>query len=223
VSDVPADTHSWPQGAFYHYDRFYDARDVGYAGPRFGYPTMPDQYTLDAFGRLELARRPRRPVMAEIDLVTSHAPWSRTPRLVAPARVGDGSVFDGMPQQEPSKTVVWRSPQRVRAAYATSIRYSLDALVSFVRTYGDKDTVLVVLGDHQPASIVSGRRAGHDVPVSIVAHDRAVLHRISGWAWKPGLRARPDAPVWRMDAFRDRFLTAFGAAPGSPALAAGPH
>jgi hypothetical protein len=215
VSDVPANTRDWPQGAFYHYDQFYDARNVGYAGPRFGYPTMPDQYTLDAFHRLELARHPRRPVMAEIDLVTSHAPWSRTPRMVAPERVGDGSVFDGMPQRAPSKAVIWRSPERVRAAYGRSIRYSMDALVSFVRTYGDDDTVLVVLGDHQPAGIVSGRRAGHDVPVTVLAHDPAVLDRISGWGWTAGLRPRPDAPVWRMDAFRDRFLSAFGSADGT--------
>jgi hypothetical protein len=212
VSDVPANTHAWPQGRFYGYDQFYDSRNVGYAGPRFGYPTMPDQYTLDAFGRRELTRRPRPPVMAEIDLVSSHAPWSRTPHLVDPATVGDGSVFDGMPQRAPSKAVVWRSPQRVRAAYGSSIEYSMRALVSFVRRYGDEDTVVVALGDHQPASIVSGEHAGHDVPVSVIARDPAVVRRIAGWGWQPGLRPRPDAPVWRMDAFRDRFLSTFGAA-----------
>ena len=85
VSDVPADTHDWPQGAFYHYDQLYDSRNVGYRGPRFGYPTMPDQYTLDAFHRLELARQHRPPVMAEIDLITSHAPVVPDP---APGRPG---------------------------------------------------------------------------------------------------------------------------------------
>jgi len=210
VSDVPANTHAWPQGRFYGYDTFYDSRNVGYAGPRFGYPTMPDQYALDAFGRRELTPGPRPPVMAEIDLVSSHAPWSRTPHLVDPATVGDGSVFDGMPQHSPSKAVVWRSPQRVRAAYGASIRYSMSALVSFVRRYGDRDTVVVALGDHQPAGIVSGAHAGHDVPVSVIARDPAVLRRISGWGWQDGLRPRPDAPVWRMDSFRDRFLSTFG-------------
>jgi hypothetical protein len=221
VSDVPADTRGWPQGAFYHYDRFYDARNVGYAGPRFGYPTMPDQYTLDAFHRLELAHHRRRPVMAEIDLVTSHAPWSRTPRMVDPARVGDGSVFRGMPERLPSKTAIWGSPQRVRAAYGRSIQYSLRAVVSFVRTYGDKDTVVVLLGDHQPAGVVSGEHPGHDVPVTVIAQDPAVLERISGWDWQPGLGPRPDAPVWRMDAFRDRFLAAFGAVRSAPSSSAG--
>jgi len=183
---------------------------VGYRGPRFGYPTMPDQYTLDAFQRLELAGRDRRPVMGEIDLISSHAPWSRTPHMIEQARVGDGSVFEGMPEQAPSKTVIWRSPERVRAAYGQSIEYSLDALVTFLETYGDDDTVVVFLGDHQPATIVSGENADHDVPVTVVARDPKVLDRIHGWGWDPGLRPRPDAPVWRMDSFRDRFLAAFG-------------
>jgi hypothetical protein len=57
--------------------------------------------------------------------------------------------------------------------------------------------------------VVSGSHAGHDVPVSVVAKDPAVLRRIDGWGWQPGLHPRPDAPVWRMDSFRDRFLRTF--------------
>jgi hypothetical protein len=91
--------------------------------------------------------------------------------------------------------------------------------VQFVATYGDDDTVVVLLGDHQPAGVVSGRSAGHDVPVTVVAKDPAVLDRVAGWGWTPGLRPRPGAPVWRMDAFRDRFLTAFSG-PAGPAAAA---
>jgi hypothetical protein len=210
VADVPANNRDWPQGAYYDYDHIYDSRNVGYQGPRFGYPTMPDQYTLDAFHRLELAREHRRPVMAEIDLITSHAPWSRTPRMIDQSAVGDGSVYEGMPEQLPSEGDIWPSPERVKAAYGEAIEYSLEALVSFVTHYGDDDLVLVVLGDHQPATIVSGEGAGRDVPIAVVSRDRAVLDRISGWGWNEGLRPDPDAPVWRMDAFRDRFLAAYG-------------
>lgn len=210
VADVPANTRDWPQGAFYQYDHVYDSRNVGYEGPRFGYPTMPDQYTLDAFHRLELAQEQRRPVMAEIDLISSHAPWSRTPRMIDQSAVGDGSVYDGMPEQLPSETDIWPSPQRVQEAYGESIEYSLNALVSFVTTYGDDDLVVVLLGDHQPATIVSGEDAGRDVPIAIVSRDPAVLDAISGWGWNEGLRPESDAPVWRMDEFRDRFLAAYG-------------
>ncbi len=191
VGDSPANTHDWPQGEFYDYDQLYDSRNVGYRGPRFGYPTMPDQYTLDAFQRLELSRTHRQPVMAEIDLVTSHAPWSRTPHLIDQADVGDGSVFEGMPEQAPSKKVIWRSADRVRAAYGQSIEYSLGSLISFVEHYGDDDLVLVLLGDHQPANIVSGQDADHDVPITVVTRDRAVLDRIAGWGWQDGMNPSP--------------------------------
>jgi len=67
------------------------------------------------------------------------------------------------------------------------------------------------VGDEQPLPIVSGQSTSHDVPISIIAHDPGVIKRIAGWGWEDGLRPNPQAPVWRMDAFRDRFLTAYGA------------
>lgn len=211
VSDVPANTRDWPEGSsFYHFDQLYDARNVGYRGPKFSYATMPDQYTLAALNRLELARTDRAPVMAEVDLVSSHHPWTPLPHLLDWGDVGDGSVFDRMPQQGASPETVFRDPDRVRSVYGQSIEYSLESLISFVQTHPDPDLVLVVLGDHQPHSYVTGQGAGHDVPVSIIAHDPRVMDRISGWGWQAGLRPRPDAPVTRMDTFRDRFLAAYG-------------
>ena len=214
VAVVPANDRDWPQGAFYGFDEVYDSRSLGYEGPRFGYPTMPDQFTLEALHRLELVAERRRPVMAEVDLITSHTPWSRVPRLVEQSAVGDGSVFEGMPQQLPSERDIWQSPRRVQEAYGDAIEYSLQALTTFLTTYGDDDTVVVLLGDHQPSTVVSGPDASHDVPVTVLAGDSDVLDRVSPWGWDDGLRPRDDAPVWRMDEFRDRFLAAFGS--GAP-------
>jgi hypothetical protein len=211
VGDVPPNSKAWPEGkSFYHYDQLYDSRNVGYAGPRFSYAPIPDQYTLSAFRRLELAKPDRRPVMAEIDLVSSHTPWTPLPRLVGWPEVGDGSVYDGMPAEGKSRAQVWQHADRVRAAYGASIRYSLSTLISYVQTFHDDNLVLVLLGDHQPAPIVSGSGAGHDVPITIVAHDPAVLARISSWGWQDGMLPHPDAPVWPMNTFRNRFLNAFG-------------
>jgi hypothetical protein len=53
------------------------------------------------------------------------------------------------------------------------------------------------------------------VPISIIAHDTAVLNQISGWGWQDGLLPNPQAPVWPMNAFRDRFLSAFGSQPAT--------
>ena len=222
VADAPANEEGWSVAAtYYHNDRVYDRRNVGYAGPRFSYASMPDQYTLAALQRLELEQPNRPPVMAEIDLVSSHTPWAPLPRLVDWSRVGDGSVFDPMPSEGESPREVWRNPDLVKAAYAESIAYSLDAVTSFVQQLRDQDLVLVVLGDHQPASIVSGEGVSHDVPVSIIAADPAVMDRAADWGWQEGLRPGAGAPVWPMDAFRDRFLTAYG--PPPPSLSSSAH
>jgi hypothetical protein len=98
----------------------------------------------------------------------------------------------------------------VKAAYARSLEYSLNTLISFVQHYGKKNLVMIVVGDEQPLAVVSGQHAGHDVPVSIIAHDPSVLKRIGAWDWQSGLLPSPQAPVGRMSAFRDRFLTAYG-------------
>jgi hypothetical protein len=211
VADVPSNEQDWSQGAsFYGYDQIYDARNVGYRGPNFSYASMPDQYILSAFHRLELARPDHPPVMAEIDLVSSHTPWTPLPRMIDWVDVGDGSAFRTMVRNGPSRDILFRDPRQVKAAYATSIEYSLSSLISFVEQYGDDNLVLVILGDHQPGTIVSGPGASHDVPVTIVAHDPAVFDRIAGWGWQDGLRPDAQAPVWPMESFRDRFLTAFG-------------
>ncbi len=216
VGAMPANKRTWREGStFYHFDEIYDRRNVGYRGPDFGLPPMPDQYVLQALHRFELARRHRPALFAEVDLLSSHAPWTRIPRLVPWDDVGDGSIFDRLPAEESTEAALFGDSERARAAYGHSIEYTLSTIVSFVRRYVDDDLVLVVLGDHQPATIVSGQDAGRDVPISVIAQDPAVMDRISGWGWQDGLRPSPQAPVWPMSAFRDRFLAAFGSSAAS--------
>jgi hypothetical protein len=172
---------------------------------------MPDQYTFSRFERTEHATRDRQPVMAEITLVSSHAPWEPIPRLVDWKDIGDGSVFNGMATAEdPPQAILTRPPGRVHTDYRAAIEYSLSSLVSYVENYGDNNLVLIFLGDHQPSPIVTGYGVSHDVPITILTQDRSVLNRISSWGWQEGLKPGTQAPVWRMDAFRDRFLNAFG-------------
>jgi phosphatidylglycerophosphate synthase len=210
VGVMPANRRAWPEGStFYGYDRIYDRRNLGYRGPDFGLPPMPDQYAFLALQRRELAKRNRPPLFAEVDLISSHAPWTRIPRLISWEEVGDGSVFGRIPPAEATNAALFGDGKRARAAFGHSIEYSLRMLFSFVQRYGDKNLVLVVLGDHQPATVVTGDDATHDVPISVIAHDPKVLDQISGWGWQSGMLPRPQAPVWPMESFRDRFLTAF--------------
>jgi hypothetical protein len=211
VGIMPGNDSAWPESGSLGYDRIYDANEMGYQGPRFSWATMPDQYTLAKFKRTEHTSQDRRPVMAEITLVSSHAPWEPIPRLIDWKDIGDGSVFNTMSAaNDPPDAILTRNPGRVRTDYRASIEYSLSSLISYIETYGDDNLVVIFLGDHQPSPIVTGQGASRDVPISIVSRDRSVFDRISQWGWQQGLKPDAQAPVWRMDAFRDRFLTAFG-------------
>jgi hypothetical protein len=226
VDDVPSNNRFWAPGkTFYHYDKVYDRRDVGYHGPTFAYASMPDQYVLAALQRLELAKQHRRPVFAEVDLVSSHTPWTRIPRQIPWGKVGDGSIYNRIPVKHTSRdslsiNAAWAWLQKngsapVRSAYSQSIQYTMSSLVSFVQHFHDPNLVVIALGDHQPWTIVSGQQPSHEVPISVITKDAAVLKRIGGWGWNNGLRPNPDAPVWRMSAFRDHFLTTFGSTPAT--------
>ena len=115
--------------------------------------TMPDQYTLAAFHRAERATPGHPPVMAEFDMVSSHAPWEPVPaaRRLGRDRRRLGTRRPGR-RGRLTDEVFEREIDRVRDDFARSIAYSLRTLVSYVETYGDDNLVLVLLGDHQPAA-----------------------------------------------------------------------
>ena len=213
VNDSPAtDDASFPSGTqFYHFDQLYDRNNVGYRGPSFGYAPMPDQYILSAFQRLELAPG-HKPVMAEIDLVSSHSPWAPLPTMVPWNKVGNGSIFDPMPARGEAPLSVLESASRERKAYSTAVQYSLQALTSWVTELNDPNLVLILLGDEQPDTPITSPGASHNVPISIVAHDPSVFRQIASWHWQDGLLPGHSAPLEPMSAFRNQFLGAFSGA-----------
>ncbi len=209
VSDVPSNYLDWPIGkSFYHYDTEINSQNVGYKGPAFSYARVPDQFTWAYLQKTELAQE-HKPLMAEIDFVSSHTPWTPLPKQVPWEAIEDGSIYDSQPAQGLDPSVVWQNAQHVQQLYGQSVEYSLTSLFSFLTTFNDPNLVMVVLGDHQPGSVVSGADANHIVPISIISKDPAVIDRISPWHWESGMLPSPNAPLWRMDEFRDRFLTAY--------------
>jgi phosphatidylglycerophosphate synthase len=214
VSDDPADDPSWTIGkTFYHYDQVYNKDNVGYRGPTFNFLSTPDQYTLSKFQQLELAPG-HKPVMAQIDLESSHIPWAPLASMVPWNKVGNGSIFDGQPARSETAPTVWRNGNTVRQWYGRSIQYSMNVLTSWVTELNDPNLVLILLGDHQPHTIVSGPGADHEVPISIIARDPSVFRQIAPWHWQKGLLPGSQAPLEPMDVFRNQFLRTFSTRAG---------
>jgi hypothetical protein len=171
-----------------------------------------------AFQRNELAPG-HKPVMAEIDLVSSHLPWAPLPTMVPWNKVGNGSIFDPMPARGENPLSIVGSASKERQAFATSIKYSMQVLTSWVTELNDPNLVLILLGDEQPAAPITLPGASHKVVISIIAHDPSVFRQIASWRWQDGLLPGPSAPLEPMDAFRNQFLGAFSTASSQAASA----
>ncbi|MDO0932968.1 CDP-alcohol phosphatidyltransferase [Streptomyces sp. DG2A-72] len=214
VGIMPGIQKGWPEEKFYGLDKVYNAFGLGYKGPKFSWSTMPDQYALEAFQRQVHGKKRDKPLMSEVILTSSHQPWAPIPKMVGWDELGDGSIFNSIQKAGNSPSDVMSDSAKSREEYGKSIEYSVTSLTQWLERYGTDDTVLVFLGDHQPIARVSGNNASRDVPVSIVAKDPKVLDKISSWNWTDGIKPAQKAPVWKMDAFRDRFLMAYGSTPG---------
>lgn len=213
VGVMPGVQKTWPEQKYYGLDRVYNAFQLGYKGPKFSWSTMPDQYALEAFQRQVHGKKRDKPLMAEIILTSSHQPWAPIPEMVDWNDLGDGSLFKPIQQSGTKPSDIISDSTRSKREYGKSISYSVTSLTQWLERYGTDDTVLVFLGDHQPMSRVSGTNASRDVPISIVAKDPKILDKITNWNWTDGLQPAPNAPVWKMSSFRDRFLTAYGSTP----------
>lgn len=209
VAVMPAITLAWPEAGFFGYDLILAAADLDYRGKPFNWVTMPDQFTLASFERQALAPGPRAPVLAEIALISSHAPWTPIPPMLAWDELGDGSIFDPHATAGDSPETVWSDSDRVRDQYRQSLAYSLSTVGGFADRRASTAPLIIILGDHQPVEFVSGGFGGRDVPVHMIG-PADLLKKLDAWHWTPGLVPSASAPVWPMENFRDYFLRAFG-------------
>lgn len=206
---MPAITMAWPEGNYYGYDQLYQANNLGYLGQAFNWVTMPDQYTLFSLQTRELAKKSRAPVMAEIALISSHAPWTPVPSLVNWNQVGNGEIFNDQASSGDTPEKVWQDNDRIRLQYRLSIEYTLQTLASFIENYGNKDWVVMVLGDHQPAPLVTGTDVNRDVPVHFITADQSLINKIANWQWTPGLIPDENSVVKPMSELKDQLIQTF--------------
>jgi hypothetical protein len=210
VAIMPAITLAWPEGERLGYEEIWAHRDIPYAGPPLHWVTMPDQFTW-SFMEQEVRRSADdRPLFAELGLISSHAPW--TPILDVLEEwdgIGDGRVFAPWAEAGETPEELWRDPDRVREHYAMAVGYALDVLASYVHRYVDDRAVVIAMGDHQPAPLITGQDAPRAVPIHVFATDPSLLEPFLDWGFSEGAFPPSDPEVRRMDAFRRWFIEAF--------------
>jgi len=158
---------------FYDYDATYRGWDFDYAGPPFAWAAMPDQYVLDFIRRNVVDVSPE-PLFATCVLVSSHAPWSHVPTLVSDwAQIGNGAIYHSHPFKR--AYLDWSNFSFAAEPYLTSIFYDLDVLRSYLTGFVHDDSLVIVLGDHQPVSEVTDNSSSWAVPIHVISRDSSLV------------------------------------------------
>ncbi|MGQ7847165.1 sulfatase-like hydrolase/transferase [Granulosicoccus sp. 3-233] len=206
---LPVVKSHWVEGAWYQVDRFFDHAALDYQGEGFGFVTMPDQYTLTAFER-QVRATADAPLMAHIGLLDSHAPWGPLPRHQAWEDIEDGSLFDGT--QRYGERHSWARAEPVRKAYGTAVEQNLKLVGEYLARYAD-DALVIVLGDHQPASVIAGWAPNAHVPMHVFSADEALLERLPDDMFSHGMLPAEQATALPMESIRGLLGTVFEATP----------
>ena len=174
IAVMPAITQPWPEGRLFRYDRIYDYHTLGYQGPSFNWVTMPDQYTWQRFQGIR--EHNDKPLFAELALISSHAPWVPIlPVLDDWQTIEDGQVFERWKGTGEEPVSLWQDPERVREHFAKAIAYALETAEGFASRYVGDNTLMILLGDHQPAPLITGDDVSRDVIVHIISADSALV------------------------------------------------
>jgi hypothetical protein len=208
VANMPGLWWDWPEGSFYGFDDIYGALRLDYRGPQFGWFTLTDQFALARIDEFEIARRGRPPLFVFFPTVSTHAPFTPTP----PYQPDWGRMLDEMPYDPAALDRSFEEEANwldLGPGYVNAVDYTLRTVAGYLRLRADRDLVLIVIGDHQPASAVSGEQAPWDVPVHVIASRPELLASLRAHGFADGLT--PRRPILgKMHELLPVLLRAFG-------------
>lgn len=213
---MPGIKRPWPEGAFYGFDRLADDAGMGYRGPDFGYWRIPDQAAMALLQAQELKRdgatQGRAPRFVVFPTTSTHAPFHPLAPFVAdwPRLSGPLAYTSTEALAAQTAPLAMREPLR---PYLDSLRYQYAWMADYLQHHAPDPLVMVIVGDHQPPALVSGPGASWDVPVHVVSDDPALLQRLLGSGFVPGL-APPGQALGPMQQLTRVLLGVFNA-PGA--------
>ena len=203
----PAVSWEWPERAYYGYDTYLDGRDLNYRGPDLGFWRIPDQVAFGLFNQAHPRESGTPPRFTFFATITSHMPFRPVPphqpdwaRLLTPQPFDTAELQRALSEKEEWLDLF---PDYVRV-----FDYTYRWLASYFKQAEPRETVYVIVGDHQPVSSVTGESSSWDVPVHVVSRDPALLQRFVALGFHPGLEP-PRPAVGALHEFTGLMLCAF--------------
>lgn len=205
IALMPGLRKPWPEGAFYGFDRVYDAPSLDYRGPAFGWWEIPDQWSLACLHDREVRPSPRAPLLVVFATMSSHFPFIPLAPYAPDWDALCGPVpYASSPDlaERLAETPDWGA---MGGPYVRAVDASLTWLAGYLEGPAPADAVFVVLGDHQPAARVSGPNASRDVPVHVIGRPGPILEALRASGFQPGLTPSAET-VGAMPQVRDALL-----------------
>ena len=176
---MPGLRQVWPEGAFYSFDEIYGAARLDYRGPEFGWFAVPDQFTLARFDALERRDAAAR---AAVRVLPDHQHALPVHPDAAVSAGLDAHVRRRIPTTARRSSAPTRSSRTGRTSVPATCRRSPTTTprsAGYLQRAADRDLVMILLGDHQPAAAVSGEGAPWDVPVHVIASRPQILDALT--------------------------------------------
>ena len=190
---------------FYGAGRWITFDTLDYEGPLFGWgPSAPDQFT---FGFIqEFVSQQEQPTFIVYLTQNSHYPWTPLPPVLDDWREFENlDIEDGVLSEAQKKGL---SLGESRQNYLQAVGNTLDILGEFISSLEKENSVIVLIGDHQPPT-VSRREDGFETMVHIISQDVDLLASFHEYGFMDGLVLENLEPTIRHEGLYSLFVRNF--------------
>jgi phosphoglycerol transferase MdoB-like AlkP superfamily enzyme len=175
----------WPDGRFYPFDRIYDFDALDYQGPPMGWWKIPDQFTLYRLYRNEIAPA-QRPLFVKASLIMTHIPYYPVPPYVPDWTRFDDGTAHGAGLQSVAHDA-YRDLMELSTWYVEAMRYELDVLEGFLTGYVPENSLVIILGDHQPPKLATHDNDSWAVPMHVLSKREELVRAFDALGFEEGL------------------------------------
>lgn len=170
----------------YGFDKTFYFRDLGYRGPEYGWGIVPDQYSLSV-AHDQFVEKTSSPFFLFFEAVSSHVPWDTPPPPLVddPGALGNRDAARAAPTDTSSLT----SQPQVEKLFR-HVEYDWRVLVEYLQTRASPNSLVLVVGDHQPPGIENTSFA---TPIHVLSRDQDLVDRFAKYGFTSDLRPAPSA------------------------------
>jgi Sulfatase len=176
----------WPEHVYYGFDQYIDGPALRYEGPPITFWKIPDQVALARYEQQFPRTAGSPPRVFFFPTISSHFPFSPVPPYQPDwQRALTSTPFDADALKAvATHQVNWFD---MRPDYLATVDYVYQWLTGYFKLPEPRETIYVLVGDHQPTANITGEHPSWDVPVHIISRDRLLLDRFKAQGFSDGL------------------------------------